>query len=76
MSKVSFDEFREQVAFVLKIEETQNLESPLGDIPQFDSMGKITVSLLIEDLFDFQIDYEVLARQTSLKALYDYCLNP
>ena len=75
MSKVSFEEFALKFAEELEIEGDDYLETPLDEIPEFDSMGKITASLVIESLFEFEIDYDVLEEQESIKSLYEYCMN-
>ena len=36
-------------------------------------MGKITTSLLIEDLFNFTIDFETLDKTKTLTELYKVC---
>lgn len=72
MSKVSFEEFAREFAIDLEIDDDQFLTSNLKDVPQYDSMGKITVSLTIERIFGFQIAYEVLDKADTLQSLYDY----
>ena len=75
MSKVPLEEFALKFAEELEIEGDDYLETPLDEIPEFDSMGKITASLVIESLFEFEIDYDVLEEQESIKSLYEYCVN-
>lgn len=75
MSKVSFEEFAREFASDLEIDDVQFLTSNLKDVPQYDSMGKITVSLMIEKLFGFQIAYEVLDNVETLHSLYEYSSN-
>ena len=75
MSKVSFEEFAREFASDLEIDDDHFLTSNLKDVPQYDSMGKITVSLTIERIFGFQIAYEVLDRADTLQSLYDYSCN-
>lgn len=75
MSKVPLEEFALKFAEELEIEGDDYLETPLDEIPEFDSMGKITASLVIESLFEFEIDYDVLEEQESIKSLYEYCMN-
>lgn len=75
MSKVSFEVFSREVASDLDIDGDQFLSTNLKDIPEYDSMGKITVSLTIEKLFGFQITYEVLDIAETLQSLYEYSLN-
>jgi len=73
MSKVTFDEFALKFAEELEIKGNDYLDQPLDDIPEFDSMGKITTSLVIENLFNFEIDFEVLEKEESIKTLFNYC---
>ena len=75
MSEVPFEEFALKFAEELEIEGDDYLETPLDEIPEFDSIGKITASLVIESLFEFEIDYDVLEEQESIKSLYEYCMN-
>ena len=73
MTKVSFVEFADEFAKDLEIDDKHCLAGNPKDVPQFDSMGKITASLTIERLFGFQIAYEFLDQVESLQALYDLC---
>jgi acyl carrier protein len=75
MSKVSFAEFAKEFASDLDINDDQFLTSNLNDVPQYDSMGKITVSLTIEKLFGFQIAYEILDQADTIQSLYEYACN-
>ena len=75
MSKVSFEEFANEFASDLEITDDQFLTSNLRDVPQYDSMGKITVSLTIEKLFGFQIAYDVLDKADTIQSLYEYACN-
>ena len=75
MSKVSFEEFAKEFASDLEIEGDEYITAHLKDVPQYDSMGKITVSLTIEKLFGFQIAYEVLDKADTIQSLYDYACN-
>ena len=73
MSNVSFAEFSSEFAKHLEIEGNQYLTMKLKDIAQYDSMGKIIVSLTIERLFGFQIAYEHLDQSETLQAVYEVC---
>jgi acyl carrier protein len=73
MSNVSFEEFAKEFAKDLEIEGEEYRTSSLKDIPQYDSMGKIIVSLTIERLFGFQIAYEYLDQDATLQSLYEVC---
>ena len=75
MSTVDFDSFYMKFCEVLEIDDAINKDLSLKDIPQYDSMGKITTSLLIEEMFGFQIDYEILEAATSLDSIYKYCIS-
>lgn len=75
MSKVSFEEFVKEFANDLEIDDHYCHTENLKDIPQYDSMGKITVSLTIERLFGFQIAYEVLDSVENIRLLYEYSCN-
>lgn len=75
MSKVSFEEFALKFAEELEIEGDDYMETSLDEIPEFDSMGKISASLVIESLFEFEIDYDVLDEEESIRSLYEYCMN-
>ena len=73
MSKVRFEEFSSEFAQDLAISGEHFLSMRLEDIPEFDSMGKITVSLTIERLFGFQIGYEMLDKAETIYTLYEFC---
>ena len=73
MSKVDFNEFSEKFAEVLEIKDDKYLSAQLSDVSEYDSVGKINVRLLIEDLFSFQIDYDVLNEKDTIQSLYDFC---
>lgn len=75
MSKISFQEFSNEFIKDLQIEEQIDLSIPLKEINQYDSMGKITISLTIESHFGFQICYEVLDKIETIEALYNYCIE-
>lgn len=73
MATVSFAEFAREFANDLEIEGDAYLTASLKDIPQYDSMGKIIISLTIERLFGFQIAYEFLDQDETLQSLYEVC---
>jgi hypothetical protein len=75
MSEFNFEAFLAEVANDLEINDALHLKLPLSDIPEFDSMGKITVSLTIERIFSFQIPYDVLDKVDSFYTLFLYCQN-
>jgi len=74
MPKVPYEEFKRQFAENLEITDIDSLDFPLAEIKEFDSMGKLVISVLVEDLFGIYIEYEILESQTSLHDLYAFCL--
>jgi acyl carrier protein len=75
MSDVSFDIFSSEFKKDLDIKDNLYLKSSLQEVLQFDSIGKIVISLTIERLFGFQIPYKVLEETENIHALYQYCVN-
>ena len=75
MSNVSFEEFSARFAKDLEIPDDYYLGVPLKDVSEYDSMGKINASLTIEELFGFQIDYEILAKEETITSLYEFCVK-
>ena len=75
MSTVDFDSFYSKFCEALHIDASIAMDSSLKDLPQYDSMGKITTSLVIEELFGFQIEYETLETATNLHFIYQYCIS-
>ena len=76
MSKVSFELFAREFASDLEIDDDHFLTANLQDVSQYDSMGKITVSLTIEKLFGFQVSYDVLDKADTIQSLYAFCTTP
>lgn len=75
MFRVTYEDFLIEFAKDLDIKDDKFETCNLNEIPQFDSMGVITISLLIERLFGFQIDYESLEKQVTVQSLYDFCVS-
>ena len=75
MSNITFDEFSQRFVNEINIHLDATKDVNLNDIPEYDSMGKINISLLIEELFDFQIEYDDLNSATTLEDLYNMCLR-
>ncbi|MBT6050856.1 MAG: hypothetical protein HOG49_29000 [Candidatus Scalindua sp.] len=75
MSKISFEVFAERFANDLGIKDDLRPDISFANIPQYDSMGKINVSLIIEELFEFQIEFEELDAAKTLNELYQYCIS-
>lgn len=74
MLTVNLEQFATRFGETLEIPDDYFKSVPLKDVTQYDSMAKINVSLLIEELFGFQIDYEILDTQETLESLYNYCV--
>jgi hypothetical protein len=75
MSKISYEDFVEQFKNELEIQTQGFSEMDLKDVPEYDSMGKINASLVIERIFEFQIEFEYLDTVKDLKSLWVYCLQ-
>jgi len=73
MSEINFEGFSKEFKKSLSINYEIEHNAFLNDISEFDSMGKITTSLLIEDLFNFTIDFETLDKTKTLSELYKVC---
>jgi len=74
MSNVSLEVFAQRFArAVLLVEVDPNAR--LADLQEFDSMGRIAASTMIEDTFGFQISYDILQGDQTLTQLYSYCLD-
>ncbi len=73
MSKVGFKDFSSSFAEELNIDRALDPTTQLKDLSEFDSAGKIYISLIIEEQFGFQIEHRILNECESLKDLYDYC---
>ena len=74
MSNVSLEVFLKECINDLEIENEIQPTFPLKDVPEYDSMGKITLSLTIERLFDYEIPYDVLDKLETLKLIYEHCI--
>ena len=75
MSTVSFQDFVKNFKETLEIPSDYFLNEELKNIQEYDSVGKTKASLFIEELFNFQIEFEVLINQKDLKSLYEYCIS-
>lgn len=73
MSNVNFEDFVGKFAEALNIKSEKFFTKELCDLPQYDSMGKIYTSILIEELYGFQIEYEQLDKAETIKSLYEFC---
>ena len=75
MSKIDFEEFAAKFKHELDVQHDGFQTAPLKDIQEYDSMGKITASILIEELFGLQVPIEVLDSAKDLQSLWDYCVQ-
>jgi len=75
MSTVSFEIFVKQFKETLEISGDCYFNTKLKDIKEYDSVGKIKTSLLIEDMFHFQIQLNILIEKKELGLLYEYCVS-
>ena len=75
MSNLNFNDFLNIFSSELLINRVLTGEELLSSIEEFDSMGKITISLTIENLFDYQISYDDLDKVQSIQELYNFCLE-
>lgn len=75
MSVASFDQFSEQFAQALEFEGALTRDTQLDTIEEYDSIGKIRLGVVIEDLFDFEVPYNVLEEKKTLGSLYEYCVE-
>ena len=70
----SIDDFIKTLGSLLEINNLQ-YNSDLSSLAEFDSMAKINLSLLIEELFSFQISYQDLDQITVISELYEHCVS-
>jgi acyl carrier protein len=75
MPNTTFDEFSARFSDELSITLDITRDLKLSEIPEYDSMGKINISLLIEELFNFQIEYDHLSSADTLNTLYEICVT-
>jgi len=75
MSEITLNEFAQKFADEIGINIETALSENLSDISAYDSMGKIYISILIEELFEFQIEYDHLNSADTLKSLHEICVS-
>jgi acyl carrier protein len=73
MSLPSFEVFCQIVQKQLSVETKDFIDAPLQLLPEFDSLGKIRMSIVVEDAFGFELDYELMKQFKTLKELYVFC---
>lgn len=67
----SFEKFTVQISDLLMVEVGDLIDSNLQNLPEFDSMAKINVGLLIEEEYGYQVALDDLNTLQSLRSLYD-----
>jgi acyl carrier protein len=56
-----------------QLSETEvNDDLSFGDIPQWDSLGHMSLISALEDEFHLEVDADLIAQLTSVKAIYDH----
>lgn len=73
MSKGRFVLFESEFRKRLQIPEAQDLSMDLGQLSQFDSLGRLQAIILIEDLFDTSVAEEFLRPDETLEDLFLRC---
>jgi acyl carrier protein len=67
----SFEKFTIKISDLIMIEAGELIDSNLQDLPEFDSMARINVGLLIEEEYGYQVALDDLNSLQSLSSLYD-----
>ena len=67
----SFEKFTIKIADLLMVKSCDLIDSNLQDLPEFDSIARINVGLLIEEEYGYQVSLDDLNSLTSLCGLYD-----
>lgn len=68
-----FHGFVEKLATLLKTEKQSVLVNNLSSFPTHDSLGKIEVAMLIEDVFGVQISQEELNLCQTAQDIFNAC---
>jgi acyl carrier protein len=67
----TFEKFTVKIADILMVEACDLINSNLQDLPEFDSIARINVGLLIDEEYGYQVALDDLNSLPSLRALYD-----
>lgn len=67
----SFENFAVKVSGLLMVEAGVLIHSNLQDLPEFDSMARINIGILIEEDYGYQVALDDLNSLQSLRSLYD-----
>lgn len=68
---ISYSEFLGKLASILSVPEADLDRLELEDFDNYDSLGRISVSALLEDAFGAEISQEQLASCKSAKELFE-----
>jgi acyl carrier protein len=72
MSKsTTYESFRSQLALLLQVSEDDLENSTLEDIKNYDSLGRIEVSALVEDCFGYAVSQTELDTCKTASDLFD-----
>lgn len=80
MSKIANNDYRSRLqaliaeALQVKLSEIPE-ELAFGDIPQWDSMGHMSIIMLLEERFSIEVDADVIESLTSISAMLSYLLQ-
>lgn len=73
MSKVSFVMFESEFRSNLQIPKAQDLSVNLGQLSQFDSLGRLQTQILIEEMFGTSVAEQFLRPDETLADLFLRC---
>lgn len=72
---VSYSEFLGKLSSILSVSEADLDRLDLEDFENYDSLGRISVSALVEDAFGVEISQEQLVSCKSAKDLFELALK-
>lgn len=64
-------ELKKKMSELLGISERDLEKVNMSEIAEYDSMGKINVSLIIEELFEYEIDFDTLDSAQNFSDIYN-----
>lgn len=70
-STPSFEEFVGRLSGLLMASQQEVIRGSLEDLANYDSLGKISVTVLIEDLFGCSLSQDDLSACSTAHELYD-----
>lgn len=68
---MTIDEFLEELAELLEVEETVTLETSLEDMPEYDSLAIMALIAFIDDNFDMTVSGEKVGNLKTVSELVD-----